>query len=183
MRTSFSAVTLFALSFACQTIAAEVKSGPQVGEKLPSSFHPFNINGPDAGKKSCLVCRAGLNPTAMIFAREPDGNLVELIKKLDKAAVANKQNEMNAFVVFCTDDKELETKLKDVAENAALKECVLATDNIAGPKGYKIDKEAAITVVLYVEREVKANYVFKKGEMQVEDIEKILKDLPNINGK
>jgi hypothetical protein len=35
--------------------AAELKSGPQVGEKLPGPFHPLNINGPTPGQKQCLV--------------------------------------------------------------------------------------------------------------------------------
>lgn len=160
--------------------AEDLKSGLQVGERIPAAFHPFNINGPEAGKKSCLVCRAGICPTAMIFAREPDANLIQLIKQLDKAAVANKAIEMYAFVVFCTDDKDLEGKLKAIAEKESLKELVLATDNPAGPKGYKLDKEAAVTVVLYNEREIKANFAFKKGELKAADIEKIVKDLSKI---
>jgi hypothetical protein len=47
----------------------------------------------------------------------------------------------------------------------------------------KVDKDAHITVVLYVNREVKANYAFKKGEMKDADVEKILKDLPKITEK
>ncbi len=37
-------------------IAAEkLKSGPQVGNKIPGAFNVRNINGPDAGKTLCLV--------------------------------------------------------------------------------------------------------------------------------
>jgi hypothetical protein len=35
--------------------AEEIKSGLQPGDKLPGPFHPLNINGSSAGKKSCLV--------------------------------------------------------------------------------------------------------------------------------
>jgi hypothetical protein len=36
-------------------LAAELKSGPQVGDSIPGPFHPLNVTGPFAGKKQCLV--------------------------------------------------------------------------------------------------------------------------------
>jgi hypothetical protein len=36
--------------------ADDVKSGPQVGENAtPKPFNPLHVNGPDSGKKVCLV--------------------------------------------------------------------------------------------------------------------------------
>lgn len=35
--------------------AEEVKSGPQAGDKVPGAFNPLHANGPDEGKKLCLV--------------------------------------------------------------------------------------------------------------------------------
>jgi hypothetical protein len=164
----------------CPIRAEELKSGPQVGDKLPGAFHPLNVTGPEAGKKNCLVCQNGQNPVAMIFAREIDPNLAALIKKIDKATADNKKCEMGSFVVFCTPDEEIEKPIKDLAAKEAIKECILAIDNPAGPRGYNLAKEAHITVVLYVNREIKVNYAFKKGQFKAEDVEKILKDLPKI---
>jgi hypothetical protein len=164
-------------------LADGLKSGPQPGAKLPGAFHPLNVTGSDAGKKSCLVCRNDDHPVAMIFAREIDEPLTLLIKKIDAATIANSKAEMGSFVIFCSNDEELPDRLKALAQKEAIKECVLAIDNVAGPKGYKVEKEAAVTVVLYTDREVQANYAFKKGEMKPEDVEKILKDLPKILSK
>jgi hypothetical protein len=37
-------------------IAADaLKSGPQVGEKIPGAFNVLNCNGAAAGKKNCQV--------------------------------------------------------------------------------------------------------------------------------
>lgn len=37
-------------------VAAEsLKSGPQVGKRLPGPFSPLNVNGNAAGKKVCQV--------------------------------------------------------------------------------------------------------------------------------
>jgi hypothetical protein len=35
--------------------AEKIRSGPPVGEQLPSMFHPFNVTGDDAGKEQCLI--------------------------------------------------------------------------------------------------------------------------------
>ncbi len=35
--------------------ADDLKSGPQIGDKVPGPFSPLNINGDDAGAKRCLV--------------------------------------------------------------------------------------------------------------------------------
>ena len=44
-----------ALLFCSVSLAAELKSGPQVDETLPGPFHPLNCNGPAAGQKFCQV--------------------------------------------------------------------------------------------------------------------------------
>ena len=35
-------------------VAAELKSGPQPGDR-PTPFNPLHVNGPDEGTKLCLV--------------------------------------------------------------------------------------------------------------------------------
>lgn len=158
-----------------------VKSGPQVSEKLAGPFEPLNINGDYAAKKHCLYCENGNNPVAMIFARQPSEALTSLITKLDAACEKNSSKKMGSFVVFCSDDKEnLEKSLKDMVEKEKLKKVVLSIDNPAGPKGYKVAEESDITVILYVDRMVKANYTFTKGEMTTKDSDKIIADLGKI---
>jgi hypothetical protein len=117
----------------------------------------------------------------MIFAREISDNLTSLVKKIDHATAANSKARMGSFVVFCNDDEKLEGKLKELADKAKLKKCVLTiVDRAAGPSGYSLAKDADITVVLYVGRTVKANHAFKKGEMKEKEIETILKDVSKI---
>jgi len=140
---------------------ASVKTGPQDGEKLAGPFHPLNVNGSKAGEKNCLYCSNGLNPVAMIFAREPSAELTSLIKKLDACCAKNKDAKLGSFVVFCSDSAGLESKLKTVAKDADLKNVVLSIDNPAGPEDYKVAKDADVTVVLYVKRTAKANFAFK----------------------
>jgi hypothetical protein len=176
MKIRIAAVAL--VMFAGSAFAADVKSGPQVGEKVPGPFHPLNINGSAAGKKNCLFCSNGQKPVAMIFARDVDSTLVELIKKIDGATGEDKSG---SFVVFLSDDKDLEKKLETVAKKEGLKQCVLSIDNPAGPKGYNVSEKADITVVLYKERKVEANYSFGKGELKPKDVESIVTDFEKIS--
>ncbi len=116
----------------------------------------------------------------MIFAREISDSLTGLVKKIDAATVANKSANMGSFVIFLNDDEDLPKRLADLAKKEDIKKTILAKDNPAGPEGYDIPKLADITVILYTKRNVKANYVFKKGELKSSDIDKILADLPLI---
>jgi hypothetical protein len=116
----------------------------------------------------------------MIFAREIDDSLTGLVKKIDAATAEHKSDKMGSFVVFTIDDEDLEKKLKDLAEKEGIKNTVFTVDNPAGPKEMKLDKEAAVTVVLYKDKEVKVSRAFKKGELTSQEIDKVLKDLPKI---
>jgi hypothetical protein len=175
---------LFVLGAALLTcsavLAAGVKSGPQVDQQLPGPFEPLNVTGEAAGQKYCLYCSNGVNPVAMIFAREITPAVTRLLREIDTATAKNAGASMGSFVVFCANNEGLEKQLKELAKKESLKKIVLAIDNPAGPEDYKIAKEADVTVVLYVERTVKANYAFKKGELAEKDVETVVKDLSKI---
>ena len=180
VRSLFTAGLALVLAAGVGAADTKVKSGPQVGEDLAGPFHPLNVNGKAAGQKHCLYCENGAAPVAMIFARNVNDPLVTLIKKLDEATEKNKDYSMGSFVVFLNDDKDLEAKLKQVAEKQALKKIVLSIDNEGGPKGYKVAAEADVTVVLYKERNVKANHAFKKGELNDKAVDAVVADLTKI---
>src|SRR4051812_24119049 len=177
-------VTLgLALALSVGVASAEdkaVKSGPQVGEELAGPFHPLNVNGKAAGKKFCLYCSNGAAPVAMVFAREATPEVKALVKKLDAACAKNADSKLGSFVVFCSKEDGIEAAAKKLAKDTDLKKVVLSIDTPAGPEGYKVSKDADVTVVLYVDRTVKANYSFKKGEMKAKDVEAVIKDLPKI---
>jgi hypothetical protein len=116
----------------------------------------------------------------MIFAREISDPLTSLVKKIDAATAKNSDCRMGSFVVFLSDDEGLEKKLKELAKKDKIDHTVLSIDNPAGPRGYGVAKDADVTVVLYTNRTVKANYAFKKGELKDADINKIVGDVSKI---
>jgi hypothetical protein len=116
----------------------------------------------------------------MIFAREVSDSLTSLVKKIDAETAKNSKAKMGSFVVFLSDDEKLSDKLESLAKKEGIKKCVLSIDNPAGPKGYNVAKEADVTVVLYNNRKVVANYAFKKGDLNDAAITKIMADVPKI---
>ena len=116
----------------------------------------------------------------MIFAREINDGLTSLVKKIDEATDKNSDCRMGSFVVFCSDDEGLEKKLKTLADKEKLKHIVLTIDNPAGPKAYKVAKDADVTVVLYTKSKVKVNYAFKKDQLTAKDIDRIVSEVSKI---
>src|SRR5262245_5829256 len=124
----FVAMLAVSASLALEPITA----GPQKGDKVPGPFHPLNINGEAAGKKSCLFCRFGEDPVAMVFVRSATPEVTALVKKLDET------KDLNACAIFCSDEAGLQAKLEECVKKNEIKNVVLAIDNPAGPEGYKI---------------------------------------------
>jgi hypothetical protein len=176
----FAACSVAVIAAAGSFAAENIKSGPQVGQTVPGPFHPLNINGAAAGQKNCLYCQNGANPVALVFARSNGPELVALLKKLDACTVKNSGANMGSFVVYLSDDEKLVDELKDLAKKEEFKKLILSVDNPAGPKSYKVAKDAEVTVVLYTGHVVKANHAFKKGELKAKDIDKIVADVSKI---
>ena len=159
---------------------APLKSGPKVGEDVPGPFHPLNVTGENAGKKACLYCSNGGNPVAVVFAREATPAIAKLLKELDNATVKNRDVNMGSYAVFCSDKDGLDKALTKLAAEQKLAKLVLSIDNPAGPKEYKISKEADVTVLLYTDFTVKANHTFRKGELNDAAITKVVADVAKI---
>ncbi|MCZ2340373.1 MAG: hypothetical protein LC104_01090 [Bacteroidales bacterium] len=180
IRSLFASLTAVATVAAFST-AAELKSGPQPGEKVPGPFTPLNINGSAAGQKNCLYCSNGNNPVAVVFARTADCPMTQkLIQELDAATAKNSACEMGSYVVFLSDEEKLEAKLKELVTEKGLKKIVLSIDTPTGPAKYKISKDADVTVVLYTERSTKVNHAFKKGELDTAAIKTIVSEVSKI---
>ena len=163
--------------------AADLKSGPQTGDKVPGAFHPYNVTGEDAGKTACLYCKGGDDPVAVVFARTGDDPMThKLLKAIDAETVKHAKADMFSFAVFPGNKAVLEPQLKAAAKKAELKKLVLAIEDNEEPipPKYNLSASADVTVILYVDRVVKANYSFPKGKLTDKDIEAVVKDVTKI---
>jgi hypothetical protein len=184
----------------------EFKSGPQKGELIGGSFAPFNINGKRKDRYHCLVCEFGAEPAVAVFAREPaegkDEALSELLKQLDDAVERHQDKFLHAFVVFLSPDapktaageESAEGLVKEAGARAALtmrlqnraeklKNVILSYFPPEGPKGYKIHQDAEVTVLFYTGFKVDANFAFRPGEFQPENVKTIIKTIDDKLGR
>lgn len=119
----------------------------------------------------------------MLFARDVTGPLSSLLKQLDAAVAKNKEADLRSFAIFLTDDGDvMEKKLKEFAEKNKISENVplAIVEDPAGPPEFKVDKDAAVTVLLYTKNKVVSNFAFKSGEMKDKDVKAIVAQLSKI---
>ncbi len=161
--------------------AAEIKSGLQPGD-APPAFNVRDVTGPSAGKTLCYRCQYGPRPTVTIFTREIDDNVAKMIKEVDGLVGQNGDKKMAAFVVLLTDNPEAaESKLAEVARKNEIKNVPLTVyDGSAGPEKYKVSKDAELTVMMWVESNVKVNHAFGKGEFKADSVGAVVKDAGKI---
>src|SRR3954451_4316768 len=168
------AVTLLGCSLLLGQDEARSKSGPAPGTVLPGPFEALNVNGPAKGRYHCLVCKFGLNPTVLVFARESGkenaAGLQGLLAKLLAAAEKHQSKIYGAAAVYLTPESAssvnnpAETDVDKLAQEAAVREAlvaklggkadklknvIVATYPPEGPKGYDIAPKADVTVLFY----------------------------------
>jgi hypothetical protein len=176
-------LTAVVAAFACFGLvaAADLKSGPQVGEGV-GPFHPhnvFNAEMPDKnGKDNCIVCQYGEKPAVLVFARNTGKDVVEMIKKLDAEVARIGQDKMGAAVIFLSSEDNIKETVKQMVEKAGVKNVCLAVDGPKGPESYKISKDADVTVILYKKHKVLANHAFDRFDATC--LEKVVGDLPKV---
>jgi hypothetical protein len=117
-----------------------------------------------------------------VFTRSLTDNLASLVKEIDSFVGKNKSQQAAAFVVLLSSDPDAdEAKLKEFAKKHNIKNVPLTLfDGETGPPSYKVAKDADLTVLLWRERDVKANHALKKGELNESAVEKIMADTPKI---
>jgi len=189
MRMQVLCLVLSASLLACGTslTAAELKSGPKVGEKLPSSFQSLSVidaGMPDvsSGRRWDHVEQYGSNPVVLVLARTDSDPVTKLVESVDAEVARYKMDnkKVQALLVILSDDDDLEKRLKDMAEKHKIKHVSLSIGSPTGPPRWRIAKDADVTVILYNRRKVEANHAFRKGELNDKAIWSVLADLPKI---
>lgn len=161
--------------------ADELKSGLPIGEKVPA-FNVRDITGPSKGKTLCYRCQYGARPVVAVFTREMNDTVKDLVTKIDAKVGENKDAKMAAFVVSITEDPDaVEPKLEKLAKDSKIANTPLTiVEGAAGPPEYKIAKDAEVTVMMWVEGEVKVNQAFAKGKLDKKAVEALVADTKKI---
>ena len=126
---------------------------------------PFNVikvggapgDGVQEGEEVCYRCRYGSSPMVMVFARQDDPKIEELLKQLDQLISLDKNVKLRAMLVLLGEDLAV---LRESGAKLALKThlqhvpVVVSKDLPGGPEKYKLSKDAQVTILLAKESKV-----------------------------
>ncbi len=166
-----------AAGFVAVAAAADLKSGLQPGD-FPPAFIVKDVTGPSMGEELCYRCKFQSRPVVSIFAHEVDENLAQLLKDIDKQVADNADKQMRAFFVLLTDNpKDAEARLAELAQKNDIKNIPLTIyEGSEGPKNYKLSADADVTVLMWVQSDVKVSHAFAKGKLDKDSIAKVVGD-------
>ncbi|HEY3965961.1 MAG TPA: hypothetical protein VGM05_15485 [Planctomycetaceae bacterium] len=173
-------VCLFAVGTAFA--ADEVKSGLAVGDGPVPAFNVRDITGPEKGTTLCYRCKYQDRPVVTIFTRELTDEVKDLVKKVDTKVGENKDKKMAAFVVVMTEDPDaVEPKMTALAKDAKITSTPLTiVEGVTGPPSYKLSKDAEVTVMMWVDSEVKVNQAFAKGKLDKKAVDSLVAETKKI---
>jgi hypothetical protein len=150
-------------------------SGVAVGQRCgPYSF--LVATGPERGKQTCFICEQMDKPTAVVFVRTLSNATGKLVAALDAEMTAHKDEGFKAWMTQLAPKADLDALAK-WAQNQGLKNAPVGVfEDVDGPPSYKISAEADVTVMLFVNQKVSANYAFRAGELTDDKIKTVVKD-------
>jgi len=155
-----------------------LQSGLKPGDKVPT-FYVRAITGPLKNKSVCYVCRNGDRPVVMLFIREITPQLKQLLKAIDDEVDLHRAAGLRSFGVFlATSSQEILPQVQTLAfdEKVNLPLTVAAAPS-DGSAGKAIHPAAAVTVILYREQTVTANFAYRANELTAEQIEIVVKSI------
>jgi len=186
--TAFTTAFVLAIGAAVAAVRADdLKSGPQVGDPV-NAFQVIKAagaphDGVDVGTQLCYRCRMGNRPMVMVFAHKPNAGLTNLVKQLDDVVAKNQDKKMGSFVSLLGDKQEdLTAAAKQLVEDSKSQNVavVVPLEHAAGPKDYNLSPDAEVTVLIYRQGKVEANYALAAGGLTDDTIKKIVADTSKI---
>jgi peroxiredoxin len=143
----FRVLTVVALALGVSAVRADdLKSGPE--GKIGGAFQVKAITGEKKGDTLCYVCKYNAEErpaVVLIFTQKADENLATLVKSVDEV---QKNNAKLGTVVVGVSGVEAADFEKLQSTHKLTTPLVVAEDK-DGPAKYKLNKDAAVTVLVY----------------------------------
>jgi hypothetical protein len=181
MRSIAVSFAVLAAFLPCLHATEPCTSGLTLGQK-PGPYSSIVSVGAERGQSHCYICDTADHPAVVVFARHLSNPLGKLVAGLDKAVAEDKAAGLRAWVTFLSDDQTaLDPKIVEWGKKYAVRGVPLGVfENVDGPPSYRLHRDADVTVLLFVNRKVVANYAFREGELTEERVAGVLKALPGI---
>lgn len=161
---------------------AGLKQGDSVGIFYVTKVAGADDDGVEPGEDLCYRCRYGSRPIVLVFARNTDGKVPELVKAMDSAVAADQEGDLRGLLTLIGDDvTQLKAKAGEIAKQASVKHVPLAVakETQNGPMNYKLSPEVAVTIVLAKDSQVVSTHAFAADAVDVPAVMKRVKQMLN----
>ncbi len=153
-------VSMLLLTFTL--VAADVTSGPQVGDKI-GDFKALGFSGPEAGKEFQFLTQTKGQATLVIFVHKITRPALQFLRPVDEFAA--QQEKLSAHVVWLTGDKGDKDETKAFLERAKNSlnlqtPMSICLEGNSGPAAYGLNDMTTITVLVVKEGKVVANFAY-----------------------
>jgi hypothetical protein len=139
--------------------AQDIKSGPD--KKIAGAFNVDAITGERKGDNLCYVCKfnAEARPgVVLIFSQKADDNVAKLVKSVD----AVQKNNAKLGTVLVGVSGVTAADLEKMQSTHKLTTALTVASDKDGPPKYNLNKEAAVTVLVYAKGgTIHKNFAFK----------------------
>ena len=179
MRLAFLIVLLSASTVCADPCVSGVPPGQRPG---PYSF--LVATGPQRGQQTCYVCETADKPAVIVFSRKVSDPLGKLLVKCDDWLLAQPKDSARAWMTVLGEKTMSLDDLSKWSKQAGVKSVPTGVfDDPIGPPTYRLHNEAEVTVLLFVNKKVVANFAYRAGELNDESIKKIVEALPKLTEK
>jgi hypothetical protein len=158
-------------------------SGPQIGQR-PGPYSFTVATGPERGQPTCYVCETAEKPGVIVFARSVSDPLAKLMLACDEAVAARPKDAMRAWMTVLGEKTIGLDDLAKWATKAGLKSVPVGVfDDPVGPPSYKLADDADVTVIVFENRKVRANFAYRKGELNDAAVKTVSEHFARLGGK
>lgn len=171
---------LVMMVLASTALAAEpVTSGVPLGQR-PGPYSFLVATGPQRGQPTCYICEQDKKPTVVVFARTLNDSLGKLLAGLDRASLARKESGFKAWMTLLAETADLDGLAKWSQKQGLGAVPVGAFEDVDGPPAYKLNRDADVTILVFVNKKVTANFALRSGELTDAKVAEVLKSLDTL---
>ncbi|MES1228079.1 MAG: hypothetical protein ABUL72_05365 [Armatimonadota bacterium] len=144
-------------------VTRPLDSGLKLGEFIPA-YEPTHVAGPDAGTKTCPICKYGDLPAVQVWVNGDNDDNIRVISNRLESKVAASKHKFKAFIIVMTDPAhgitEESVKAKWGGHSKRVAFAYIPKDSDAA-KNYEINTSADVknTVFVYKDMKLKTKFV------------------------
>ncbi len=170
-------VSAFALvcSYATPAAASDdcLEQGDSIGVFYVTKVAGAEDDGVEPGEDLCYRCRYGSSPMIMVFARNTNGKVPELLKQMESAVSENEESSLRGLLTLMGEDvSKLKADAEKIATMTAVKKVpvVVAKEAMTGPLNYKLAADAAVTIVVAKDSQVVNTHTFASDKIDIAEV-------------